>query len=97
MRVHREIHRGDRSEGQQTQGFVLAGYTDNRRTDQYFEFQGFWCRVGVVMLEQLLIFTRGGLVLWTCQELGKALKGSPIDALIRYSKLAYGILKQLYV
>jgi len=35
------------------------------------------------MLEQLLIFTRGGLVLWTCQELGKALKGSPIDALIR--------------
>ncbi|BBN16302.1 signal recognition particle receptor subunit alpha [Marchantia polymorpha subsp. ruderalis] len=35
------------------------------------------------MLEQLLIFTRGGLVLWTCQELGNALKGSPIDALIR--------------
>ncbi|KAL2613482.1 hypothetical protein R1flu_025174 [Riccia fluitans] len=35
------------------------------------------------MLEQLLIFTRGGLVLWTCHELGNALKGSPIDALIR--------------
>eukprot|EP01018_Ginkgo_biloba_P025103 Gb_32213 [translate_table: standard] len=35
------------------------------------------------MLEQLLIFTRGGLVLWTCKELGNALKGSPIDALIR--------------
>ncbi|KAJ7530921.1 hypothetical protein O6H91_14G024900 [Diphasiastrum complanatum] len=35
------------------------------------------------MLEQLLIFTRGGLVLWTCRELGNALKGSPIDALIR--------------
>lgn len=49
------------------------------------------------MLEQLLIFTRGGLVLWTCQELGKALKGSPIDALIRYSKLAYKTLKQFYV
>ncbi|WOL00201.1 hypothetical protein Cni_G08914 [Canna indica] len=32
------------------------------------------------MLEQLLIFTRGGLILW---ELGKALKGSPIDSLIR--------------
>ncbi|CAD5196918.1 unnamed protein product [Musa acuminata subsp. malaccensis] len=32
------------------------------------------------MLEQLLIFTRGGLILW---ELGNALKGSPIDALIR--------------
>ncbi|XP_042432477.1 signal recognition particle receptor subunit alpha-like [Zingiber officinale] len=32
------------------------------------------------MLEELLIFTRGGLILW---ELGKALKGSPIDALIR--------------
>ncbi|EHA8592600.1 signal recognition particle receptor subunit alpha [Cocos nucifera] len=32
------------------------------------------------MLEQLLIFTRGGLILWTC---GNALKGSPIDALIR--------------
>ncbi|KAK9149780.1 hypothetical protein Scep_008537 [Stephania cephalantha] len=35
------------------------------------------------MLEQLLIFTRGGLILWTCKELGKALRGSPIDALIR--------------
>ncbi|KAG0491667.1 hypothetical protein HPP92_005065 [Vanilla planifolia] len=35
------------------------------------------------MLEQLLIFTRGGLILWTCKELGNALKGSPIDALIR--------------
>ncbi|CAL9125120.1 unnamed protein product [Musa textilis] len=32
------------------------------------------------MLDQLLIFTRGGLILW---ELGSALKGSPIDALIR--------------
>ncbi|XP_073001835.1 uncharacterized protein [Typha latifolia] len=36
------------------------------------------------MLEQLLIFTRGGLILWSsCRELGNALKGSPIDALIR--------------
>ncbi|KAF5802944.1 putative signal recognition particle, SRP54 subunit, GTPase domain, AAA+ ATPase [Helianthus annuus] len=35
------------------------------------------------MLEQLLIFTRGGLILWTCQELGNALRGSPIDTLIR--------------
>ncbi|KAF3796859.1 Signal recognition particle receptor subunit alpha [Nymphaea thermarum] len=35
------------------------------------------------MLEQLLIFTRGGLILWTYRELGNALKGSPIDALIR--------------
>ncbi|KAH9602387.1 hypothetical protein KSS87_016835 [Heliosperma pusillum] len=35
------------------------------------------------MLEQLLIFTRGGLILWTCRELGNALKGSPIDTLIR--------------
>ncbi|CAD5195316.1 unnamed protein product [Musa acuminata subsp. malaccensis] len=32
------------------------------------------------MLDQLLIFTRGGLILW---ELGSSLKGSPIDALIR--------------
>ncbi|RZR77396.1 hypothetical protein BHM03_00002450 [Ensete ventricosum] len=32
------------------------------------------------MLDQLLIFTRGGLILW---ELGSALKGSPIGALIR--------------
>ncbi|KAJ1406454.1 Signal recognition particle receptor, alpha subunit, N-terminal [Sesbania bispinosa] len=35
------------------------------------------------MLEQLLIFTRGGLILWTCKELGNALKGSPTDTLIR--------------
>ncbi|CAK9174436.1 unnamed protein product [Ilex paraguariensis] len=35
------------------------------------------------MLEQLLIFTRGGLILWTCKVLGNALKGSPIDTLIR--------------
>ncbi|OAY74110.1 Signal recognition particle receptor subunit alpha [Ananas comosus] len=36
------------------------------------------------MLEQLLIFTRGGLILWSsCRGLGNALKGSPIDALIR--------------
>ncbi|WOH02805.1 hypothetical protein DCAR_0522195 [Daucus carota subsp. sativus] len=35
------------------------------------------------MLEQLLIFTRGGLILWTCKELGNALRGSPIDMLIR--------------
>lgn len=35
------------------------------------------------MLEQLLIFTRGGLILWTYRELGNALRGSPIDALIR--------------
>lgn len=35
------------------------------------------------MLEQLLIFTRGGLILWTCKELSDALKGSPIDTLIR--------------
>ncbi|KAL0739233.1 hypothetical protein Bca4012_015443 [Brassica carinata] len=43
-------------------------------------------RVAVVdrkMLEQLLIFTRGGLILWTCKEIGNALKGSPIDTLIR--------------
>ncbi|KAG6625597.1 hypothetical protein CIPAW_16G108700 [Carya illinoinensis] len=33
------------------------------------------------MLKQLL-FTRGGLILWTCKELENALKGSPIDALI---------------
>ncbi|XP_057417390.1 uncharacterized protein LOC130711693 [Lotus japonicus] len=32
------------------------------------------------MLEQLLIFTRGGLILWSW---GNALKGSPIDTLIR--------------
>lgn len=36
-----------------------------------------------IMLEQFLIFTRGGLVLWSCLEVGKALKGSPVDALIR--------------
>ncbi|KAF8053362.1 hypothetical protein N665_1424s0003 [Sinapis alba] len=35
------------------------------------------------MLEQLLIFTRGGLILWTCKEISNALKGSPIDTLIR--------------
>lgn len=35
------------------------------------------------MLEQLLIFTRGGLILWTCKEVSNALKGSPIDTLIR--------------
>lgn len=35
------------------------------------------------MLEQLLIFTRGGLILWTCKELGNALKGSPVDSLIK--------------
>ncbi|XP_044983290.1 signal recognition particle receptor subunit alpha [Hordeum vulgare subsp. vulgare] len=38
------------------------------------------------MLEELLIFTRGGLILWSsCRALGGAalLKGSPIDALIR--------------
>ncbi|KAL0423104.1 UNVERIFIED_CONTAM: Signal recognition particle receptor subunit alpha [Sesamum radiatum] len=35
------------------------------------------------MLEQLLIFTRGGLILCTCKELGNALRGSPIDTLIR--------------
>ncbi|KAH7847527.1 hypothetical protein Vadar_027203 [Vaccinium darrowii] len=34
------------------------------------------------MLKQLLIFTTGGLILWTCKELGNALKGSPIDTLI---------------
>ncbi|KAK4269253.1 hypothetical protein QN277_022438 [Acacia crassicarpa] len=39
------------------------------------------------MLEQLLIFTRGGLILWTCNELGNALKGSPIDTLIRFCLL----------
>ncbi|PIA54810.1 hypothetical protein AQUCO_00901004v1 [Aquilegia coerulea] len=35
------------------------------------------------MLEQLLIFTRGGLILWTWKEFENALKGSPIDTLIR--------------
>ena len=35
------------------------------------------------MLEQLLVFTRGGLILWTCKEFGNALRGSPIDTLIR--------------
>lgn len=35
------------------------------------------------MLEQLLIFTRGGLILWTCKELSNALKGSPIETLIK--------------
>ncbi|KAI4377713.1 hypothetical protein MLD38_015298 [Melastoma candidum] len=35
------------------------------------------------MLEQLLIFTRGGLILWTYKEIKDALRGSPIDTLIR--------------
>ncbi|KAJ6821485.1 signal recognition particle receptor subunit alpha [Iris pallida] len=35
------------------------------------------------MLEQLLIFTRGGLILWTCKEISNALKGSPIETLIK--------------
>lgn len=35
------------------------------------------------MLEQLLIFTRGGLILWTYKELSNALKGSPIETLIK--------------
>ncbi|KAI3954370.1 hypothetical protein MKW92_028730 [Papaver armeniacum] len=35
------------------------------------------------MLEQLLIFTRGGLILWAYKELETALKGSPINTLIR--------------
>ncbi|RWR94658.1 signal recognition particle receptor subunit alpha [Cinnamomum micranthum f. kanehirae] len=35
------------------------------------------------MLEQLLVFTRGGLILWTCKEFGNAVRGSPIDTLIR--------------
>lgn len=35
------------------------------------------------MLEQLIIFTRGGLILWTFKGIGNALKGSPIDILIR--------------
>ncbi|KAG7979439.1 hypothetical protein I3843_05G131800 [Carya illinoinensis] len=34
------------------------------------------------MVSVILIFMRGGLVLWTCKELGNALKGSPIDSLI---------------
>ncbi|ONK57052.1 uncharacterized protein A4U43_C10F16110 [Asparagus officinalis] len=33
------------------------------------------------MLEQLLIFTRGGLILW--KEISNALKGSPIETLIK--------------
>nr|GMD26818.1 signal recognition particle receptor subunit alpha-like [Ipomoea batatas] len=45
-------------------------------------FSDFWL-YRPEMLEQLFIFTRGGLILWTCQELGNALKGSPIDILIR--------------
>jgi hypothetical protein len=44
-----------------------------------------WKTTHVVMLEQLLIFTRGGLLLWTCQELANSLKGSPVNALIRYN------------
>ncbi|KAH7845752.1 hypothetical protein Vadar_005589 [Vaccinium darrowii] len=39
------------------------------------------------MLKQLLIFSRGGLILWICKELGNALKGSPIETLIRSSLL----------
>ncbi|CAI9089380.1 OLC1v1023945C1 [Oldenlandia corymbosa var. corymbosa] len=35
------------------------------------------------MLEQIMIFTRGGLILWTFKELGIALKGSPFDTLIK--------------
>ncbi|VAI43268.1 unnamed protein product [Triticum turgidum subsp. durum] len=35
------------------------------------------------MLEELLIFTRGGLILWSLAGAAAALKGSPIDALIR--------------
>lgn len=44
-----------------------------------------WITTHAVMLEQLLIFTRGGLLLWTCQELANSLKGSPVNALIRYN------------
>ncbi|XP_058069126.1 uncharacterized protein LOC131218543 [Magnolia sinica] len=35
------------------------------------------------MLEQLMIFTRGGLILWTCKALKNTLEGSSIDTLIR--------------
>uniref|UniRef100_A0A453N7Q7 SRP54-type proteins GTP-binding domain-containing protein n=1 Tax=Aegilops tauschii subsp. strangulata TaxID=200361 RepID=A0A453N7Q7_AEGTS len=35
------------------------------------------------MLEELLIFTRGGLILWSLAGAAAALKGSPIDALVR--------------
>ncbi|KAF3618932.1 hypothetical protein FXO38_14192 [Capsicum annuum] len=35
------------------------------------------------MLEKFLIFTRRGLILWTCKDLENALRGSPIDTLIR--------------
>ncbi|XP_052199155.1 uncharacterized protein LOC127806130 isoform X2 [Diospyros lotus] len=35
------------------------------------------------MLEQLLIFTRGGLILWTFKELGNVLRGSPVNTLIQ--------------
>jgi len=35
------------------------------------------------MLEQLLIFTRGGLLLWTWQELANSLKRSLVNVLIR--------------
>jgi hypothetical protein len=44
-----------------------------------------WKTTHAVMLEQLLIFTRGGLLLWTYQELANSLKGSPVNALIRYN------------
>jgi hypothetical protein len=35
------------------------------------------------MLEQLLIFTRGGLLLWNWQELANSLKRSLVNVLIR--------------
>ncbi|RLM98535.1 hypothetical protein C2845_PM06G07520 [Panicum miliaceum] len=35
------------------------------------------------MLEELLIFTRGGLILWALSGGGGSLKASPVDALIR--------------
>ncbi|XP_052199157.1 uncharacterized protein LOC127806131 [Diospyros lotus] len=35
------------------------------------------------MLEHLLIFTRGGLILWTFKELGNVLRGSPVNTLIQ--------------
>ncbi|CAM0910356.1 unnamed protein product [Alopecurus aequalis] len=35
------------------------------------------------MLEELLIFTRGGLILWSLAGGAAALKGSPVDALVR--------------
>ncbi|KAH7847619.1 hypothetical protein Vadar_028216 [Vaccinium darrowii] len=48
------------------------------------------------MLEQLLIFSGGGLILWTCKELGNALKGSPVDTLIRSSLLEERLGAALY-